>query len=93
MDIPEIHPVAKIRDYENSIDDICACPNNETQFASSTFDPKIKVWDIQADSIVCNQHLVGHTKGVWSLQYDSNGTKLLSAGLDSTVKVWDIKSN
>jgi WD40 repeat protein/tRNA A-37 threonylcarbamoyl transferase component Bud32 len=36
-----------------------------------------------------SRRLTGHSNGVWSVEYSSDGTRLLSAGDDGTARLWD----
>ena len=36
--------------------------------------------------------MVGHSKGIYSIQYNNDGTKLISASSDKTIRLWDLNS-
>ena len=47
------------------------------------------IWDKNAKLV---KTLTGHTNGIWSLNYFSDGKRLLSASSDCTSKIWDVNS-
>ncbi|CAN8097126.1 unnamed protein product [Discula destructiva] len=58
---------------------------DDTTLATGSYDNTIKIWDLETGQEV--RSLIGHTRGIRSLQMDDH--KLLSASLDGTVKVWN----
>jgi eukaryotic-like serine/threonine-protein kinase len=48
----------------------------------------IHVWDL--DSGTFSRRLVGHTSGVMSVAFTSDGRQLISASVDETIRIWDL---
>ena len=64
--------------------------NNE--FATGSFDKKIKLWkisDINYDLTLISE-LEGHEDNILSLKFINNVNKLISTSKDKTLKIWDI---
>ena len=69
----------------------CLCKINNNTIASGSVDHRIKIWDIQKQSI--KKFLVGHTSYVNTLLLTKKEEQLLSGGGDGLIIVWDIKEN
>ncbi|KAG8135940.1 putative Coatomer subunit beta' protein [Naja naja] len=67
-------------------------PKDNNQFASTSLDRTIKVWQLGSSSP--NFTLEGHEKGVNSIDYYSGGDKpyLISGADDRLVKIWDYQN-
>lgn len=78
------------REHMNSVDALTANPVDRSVYASGSHDHTIKIWD--ANSHSCLSTFRGHTNGVWSLNYLSDGRRLVSASVDGTAKLWDVNS-
>jgi WD40 repeat protein len=48
----------------------------------------VKLWDAQTGISIAE--LRGHTRPLWSVAFNSDGTLLMTASLDTTVRVWDV---
>lgn len=55
--------------------------------ASAGLDNKICLW--RMDNMVPNKPLIGHTKGVYSLDWYKDNNLILSAGFDHDVFIWN----
>jgi len=86
----EINPVSVNRDHSNSVDALAANPVDRSVYVSGSHDHTIKLWD--ANSHRCLNTLQGHTDGVWSLNYLSDGRSVISASADGTARLWDMNS-
>ena len=69
----------------------CLCKINNNTIASGSGDHRVKIWDIQKQSI--KKFLVGHTSYVNTLLLTKEEEQLLSGGGDGLIIVWDIKEN
>ena len=63
-------------------------PDNPNILVSGSSDKTIKTWDITSGS--CLSTLRGHTDGVWSVCFSSDGKQLTSGSKDKTVRNWDL---
>ena len=57
-------------------------------FATTSFDSKIKIWDIK-NGVLLNT-LEGHKYAVRDIKFNKDGTWLASAGNDQTIIIWDV---
>lgn len=58
--------------------------------ATASLDHDITIWNVNSRKPV--QHLKGHSRGVTTLCFLSEGRLLISGGLDNNVRVWDVRS-
>ena len=63
---------------------------SQHHIVSGSYDKSVRVWD--ALSGVELKVLNGHTEGVWSVAFSSDGTHIVSGSDDRSVKVWDALS-
>jgi WD40 repeat protein len=47
----------------------------------------LQIWDVVTGNII--KTLFGHTGGVCSLCYSSDGKRIVSGSWDKTIKIWD----
>ena len=57
-------------------------------FASASFDKKIKVWDGRNGNFVAT--LTGHVGAVYQVAWSSDSRYLVTASKDSTAKLWQV---
>lgn len=79
-----------IEEHKNSVDALTANPVNRAQYCSASHDHTIKLWD--ANSHSCIKTMLGHTDGIWNLNYLEDGKRLISASVDGSVKFWDTQT-
>ena len=65
-------------------------PKNKNEFVSGSHDKSIKVWD--AAKLKCIQTLLGHTQGIWCVNYHNLGQQIVSASPEGIAKLWDLKT-
>lgn len=70
----------------NHISDLLPIPDLGI-LASAGNDKKICLWNM--DNLQPKSPLLGHTKGVYSLDWCSDNSMILSAGLDHDVFIWN----
>ena len=61
------------------------------KLASGSSDGSIRLWEIASGELVSK--LEGHSGGITSLKFDTDGKLLYSASTDRTVKVWNLETN
>jgi len=64
--------------------------NGDTSLATTSLDHEIILWD--QNTWRPKQTLRGHSKGVTTAQFLSDGQSLISGGLDQNLRVWNIVS-
>lgn len=57
--------------------------------ASASFDLTWRYWDVETQQQLLLQE--GHTKPVFTVEHQPNGSLISSAGLDGIVKIWDLR--
>lgn len=58
--------------------------------ASASFDTTWRLWDAETGTELLTQE--GHSREVYSLEFQSDGALLCSGGLDAIGRVWDLRS-
>jgi len=66
---------------------IAFAPNNDARLAVGSWNSKITIWNIRSRRPAWV--LTGHTGGVSSIAYSSDGSLLASTSLDHTARIWD----
>ncbi|KAI8340147.1 WD40-repeat-containing domain protein [Chlamydoabsidia padenii] len=68
----------------------CVDWSRHTNFvASGSIDNNIKIWDGLSGELLWT--LTGHTLGVISVSFSSDGKRLVSSSIDSTLRVWNME--
>lgn len=62
----------------------------DSVFATASLDLEVAVWN--ADTGVCTLRLKGHSRGVTSLCFLTEGDLLVSGGLDQNLRVWSLET-
>jgi WD40 repeat protein len=57
---------------------------------SGSADETVKLWNPKNGE--CLKTLHGHTRGVWSVALNYEGSIIASSSQDETIRVWDIKT-
>ena len=73
------------------ISDICLNNQNKDILAASSFDSTISLYDLNTTKEI--SLLKGHSKGVWTINYQPKSNLLLSGGSDYISYLWDTSSN
>jgi WD40 repeat protein len=63
--------------------------DNGKYIASTSFDRKVKLWDVDLDSAILT--LSGHRQSVYNIDFSKNNESLLTSSLDGTLKRWRLK--
>jgi U4/U6 small nuclear ribonucleoprotein PRP4 len=58
--------------------------------ASASEDTSWRLWDVETATEILLQE--GHSRGVFAVSFNGDGSLLASAGLDSIGRVWDLRS-
>ncbi|XP_065667536.1 mRNA export factor RAE1 [Hydra vulgaris] len=66
---------------------------NANFLAATSWDNKIRCWEIQATGTSVPKAEQSHLKPILSCCWHADGTKLFSAGADNQAKIWDLASN
>ncbi|CCE65212.1 hypothetical protein TPHA_0K00780 [Tetrapisispora phaffii CBS 4417] len=77
---------------EDSISDVAFSTQNEFVFSASSWDGKVKIWNINNG----NPQAVAqysHSAPVLSTRWSGDGTKVASGGCDNIVKLFDLTTN
>ena len=82
------NPARLNKDYYHTEEIMDLCPIPEmNMIASASFDKKIGLW--RMDTLQPKAPLLGHKKGVYSLDWCPDHNVILSAGLDHDVFLWN----
>lgn len=77
---------------DDSISDIAFSPQNDFLFSVSSWDGKVRIWDVQGGSAQGRSQFE-HMGPVLSTRWSNDGTKIASGGCDNAVKLFDINTN
>ena len=55
---------------------------------ASSLDRTVRLWDVATGEV--QQTFTGHTRGVFSVSFSSEGQTLASGSQDGTILLWDI---
>jgi len=56
-----------------------------------SYDNTVKLWNASSGELICT--FEGHTDGITSVSFSSDGKKILSGSRDDTIKIWDVESH
>lgn len=74
---------------EDSISDIAFSPQQDFMFSVSSWDNKVRIWDVQ-NGVPQGRAQYDHTAPVLCTRWTTDGTKVVSGGCDNVVKVYDV---
>ncbi|EDV25362.1 uncharacterized protein TRIADDRAFT_24498, partial [Trichoplax adhaerens] len=77
-----------IRKFEGHSQGISCVKFDESRIITSSYDKKVKVWDIRTNSPWSAMTLTGHTGTVRCMDLKEN--RLVTGSCDCTIKVWDL---
>ncbi|EDO18047.1 hypothetical protein Kpol_1045p33 [Vanderwaltozyma polyspora DSM 70294] len=76
---------------DDSISDIAFSPQQDFLFSASSWDNKVRIWDIQGGNPQ-GKAQYEHSAPVLCTRWSFDGTKVASGGCDNVVKVYDLNS-
>ncbi|CCH62699.1 hypothetical protein TBLA_0I00360 [Henningerozyma blattae CBS 6284] len=76
---------------EDSISDIAFSPQQDFMFSASSWDNKVRIWDVQ-NGVVQGRAQYEHSAPVLTTRWSGDGTKVASGGCDNVVKLYDVTS-
>lgn len=76
---------------EDTVSDLAFSPTAEI-LAVSSWDKKVRIYQINSNGTSEGKHLYEHDEPVFSVDFSKDGTKLVSAGADKQAKVCDLQS-
>lgn len=76
---------------EDSISDIAFSPLNDFMFSASSWDNKVRIWDVQ-NGVAQGRAQFEHQAPVLSTRWSFDGSKIASAGCDNTLKIFDVNT-
>ncbi|SCU83737.1 LAFA_0D05380g1_1 [Lachancea sp. 'fantastica'] len=74
---------------EDSISDIAFSPQQDFLFSVSSWDKKVRVWDVNGGNAQCRAEYQ-HQAPVLTTRWSEDGTKIASGGCDNAVTVFDV---
>lgn len=77
---------------EDSISDIAFSPQHDFMFSVSSWDNKVRVWDVSNGNPQTRTQYE-HTAPVLSTRWSADGTKIASGGCDNAVKLFDVNTS
>lgn len=76
---------------EDSISDIAFSPQQDFLFSVSSWDNKVRIWDVQNGNPQ-GRAQYEHSGPVLCTRWSNDGTKIASGACDNTVKIYDVAS-
>ncbi|EDO19570.1 hypothetical protein Kpol_1018p103 [Vanderwaltozyma polyspora DSM 70294] len=76
---------------EDSISDIAFSPQSDFLFSVSSWDNKVRIWDIQG-GVAQGRAQFEHAKPVLCTRWSLDGSKVASGGCDNIVNMYDVNS-
>ena len=76
---------------DDSISDIAFSPQHDFLFSVSSWDGKVRIWDIQ-NGAAQGRSQYEHSGPALTTRWSSDGTKVASGGCDNAVKIFDVAS-
>lgn len=83
------HNLSPKLQHSAAVHAVTVSPNGQ-QFASSSLDRTIKLWDLNTGELL--RTLEGHTSAVHTIIFSSDGQALASSSHDGTIKLWDLNT-
>lgn len=77
---------------EDSISDIAFSPQNDFLFSISSWDGKVRIWDVQ-NGTAQGRSQYDHSGPVLTTRWSNDGSTVASGGCDNAVKVFDIATS
>lgn len=74
---------------DDSISDIAFSPQNDFLFSISSWDGKVRIWDVQ-NGTPQGRSQYDHNGPVLTTRWSGDGSKVASGGCDNAVKVFDV---
>lgn len=85
---PEGNSLSVFSGHEDTV--LAVAWRSDATLASASLDHEILLWEVKSGKQV--QRLKGHSSGVTSLRFLSDGQHVVSGGRDNNVRVWDADS-
>ncbi|KAG7804073.1 hypothetical protein KL944_000942 [Ogataea haglerorum] len=76
--------------YDNVMNETAKHPNGSI-LATASIDRTIKLWKRSETGVTYWKTLVGHTKGISSIEFAPNSKFIASASDDLTIRIWDVE--
>lgn len=76
---------------DDSISDIGFSPQQDFMFSVSSWDSKVRIWDVQ-NGVPQGRAQYDHAGPVLCTRWSSDGSKVVSGGCDNAVKMYDVTS-
>lgn len=77
---------------DDSISDIAFSPQQDFLFAVSSWDGKVRIWDVQ-NGVPQGRSQFEHAGPVLTTRWSNDGTKVASGGCDNVVKLFDVATS
>ena len=95
-DLKENRPWCTLKDpHRSSVSEICWHPDEGLFLVTACDDdsrPVLRIWDLRSSTTTPLTELIGHTKGVLSVDWCAEDSNLLaSCGKDSHTYIWDLQ--
>ncbi|BAY35058.1 WD-40 repeat-containing protein (plasmid) [Nostoc carneum NIES-2107] len=74
--------------HNKSVTSVAFSPDSK-MIASGSLDSKIRLWDIQGNSI--SNSFCGHELSVWSVAFSPSGKMIVSGSKDKKVRLWNLQ--
>ncbi|KAK5961203.1 RNA export factor GLE2 PWA37_001733 [Arxiozyma heterogenica] len=76
---------------DDSISDIAFSPQHDYLFSVSSWDGKVRIWDIQ-NGVAQGRSQYEHSGPALTTRWSGDGTKVASGGCDNAVRIFDVTS-